>query len=79
MTMADNKLVAIEKGPNPVVIEYLTLLLEEAKSGDLQDIVCVMSYRGNRVNSLHTQVSDNRMRLIGELEQIKFHLLAREL
>ena len=79
MTMTDNKLVTIEKGPNPVVIEYLESLLEEAKSGDLQEIVCVMSYRGNYVNSLHTQIGDNRTRIIGELEQIKFHLLAREL
>ena len=69
----------IEKAPNPSVIRFLRELLDHAESGELQEVVCVMSYRGNQVNSLATGLADNRMRIIGEIEQIKFHLMAREL
>ena len=47
----------------------------QAKSGELQSIVYVCSYRGNWVNHGWGQLQ-NRMRLVGELEQVKWHLLS---
>jgi hypothetical protein len=69
------KLDLIKQPPNTSLINYLENLLINAKSGELQEIVYVCSYRGNFVNHGWTKLT-NRMRLIGELEQVKWHLLS---
>ena len=63
--------------PNSALIKQLNGLLEEAKSGELQGMVYVCSYKGNSV-SHGWAVSSNIMRIIGEIEQVKWHLLAMD-
>ena len=68
-------IAVIEAAPQRSTIEHLENLLVQAKSGELQAIVYVCSYRGNTVNHGWGQLQ-NRMRLVGELEQVKWHLLS---
>ena len=68
-------IAVIEAAPQGNTIKQLEGLLAQAKSGELQAIVFVCSYRGNTVNHGWSQLQ-NRMRLVGELEQVKWHLLA---
>lgn len=66
----------IEKPPEKSLIEHLENLLKEAKSGELQEIAYVCSYRGNFVNHGWTKIQNNR-RMIGELEAMKYGLLGQ--
>lgn len=66
----------IEKPPEKSLIEHLEKMLEKAKTGELQALVYVKSYNNNEVNHGWTNLPNNRMRLIGELEQVKWHLLS---
>ena len=68
-------IAVIEAAPQESTIKQLEGLLAQAKSGELQAIVYVCSYRGNSVNHGWSQLQ-NRVRLVGELEQVKWHLLA---
>ena len=72
--MSKVNMTLIEKQPEQSVIKQVEKLLELAKSGELQEIAYVCGYKGNTVNSGWTKLN-NRMRVIGELEQIKWHLL----
>ena len=66
----------IEKPPEPSLIEHLESFLKQAKTGELQALVYVSSFKNNSVNHGWTKLPNNRMRLIGELEQVKWHLLS---
>jgi hypothetical protein len=68
----------IEKPPHKATIEHLKELVVEAESGELQGVIYICSYKGNRVNSGWTAVSENRMRIMGELYQVLHHLAAME-
>lgn len=71
--MAELKLIL--DPPQPSVIKQVESLLEHAKSGELQELVYVCGWRGNSVNHGHSRIQ-NRMRIIGELEQVKWHLMS---
>jgi hypothetical protein len=75
--MSNVDFTLIEKQPEKTVIEHLEALLENARKGELQELVYVCSYKGNFVNHGWTKLN-NRMRLIGELEQVKWHLLSQD-
>jgi len=64
----------IEKPPEKSLIEHLENLLEEAKSGELQELAYVCSYKGSSVNHGWTRLENNR-RIIGELEYMKQHII----
>lgn len=72
--MSKTALRAIVAPPKKEVIEHVEDLLRIAKNGELQGLVYVCVYRGNFVNHGYTDCG-NRMRVIGELEQIKWKLL----
>jgi hypothetical protein len=75
--MRKTDLGLIEQPPNESLVHQLEGLVTAAKSGDLQEIAYVCSYRGNFVNHGWSRIT-NRMRIIGELEQIKWHLLSMD-
>lgn len=62
--------------PQPLLVKQLEGLLIEAKSGELQSIVYVCDWRANYVSHGWSAIKKNRTRLIGELEQVKWHLLS---
>lgn len=72
--MSKVDLTLIERGPDKSLIEHIESILAAAKSGELQEIVYVCGYRNNSVNHGWSKLN-NRMRMIGELEQVKWHLL----
>ena len=65
--------------PSQQVIDILESALEDAKSGELKQLLLVGDYQDLVVQSAWSDITDNRMRLIGELEQLKFHLMSAEL
>ncbi len=62
--------------PRQSVIDCLKKLLEQANSGELQTIVYVCDWRGNDIGHGWSEIHKNRVRIIGELEQVKWHLLS---
>lgn len=66
----------IQDSPQPHVIQALESLLAQAKSGELQTIVYVCDWRANSISHGWSSIKKNRMRIIGELEQVKWHLLS---
>ena len=70
------KLNVIEPAPDKSLIEHIEDLLKEAKSGELQGLIYVCRYKGDKVAHGWAGVGTHRMRVIGELEQMKWHLMA---
>lgn len=66
----------IEKLPQKTLIQQLECLLEQAKTGELQEIAFVCSYRGNLMNHGWTKLQNNR-KIIGEMEAMKIELLTK--
>jgi hypothetical protein len=71
------ELSVIQQPPDPKLIERLEALLAEAKTGELQTIVYVGSWRGSDISSGWAGLRNNRMRFMGELYQI-LHDLAEQ-
>ena len=67
----------IEDTPVKSLIKHLDGLLEQAKSGELQALAYVCTYRGNTVNSGWTKLRNVR-RVVGEMESMKIKLLTEE-
>lgn len=63
--------------PQQDLVLQLERLLEEARSGELQGIAYAVTYVASEV-SHGWFFHNNRMRLIGELEQVKWHLLSQD-
>lgn len=72
--MNNSKLSVIQDIPNISLIEHLENLLDKAKSGELQELVYVCSYDDNTTNSGWSAIR-NRIRLIGQIEQLKHNLM----
>lgn len=68
-------LAVIKDVPSQDLIERLEGLLAEAKTGELQALVYVCSWRANSIGSGWCGLSRNRMRIMGELFQL-LHKLA---
>ena len=66
----------IEKPPEKSLIQQLEYLMEKAKTGELQELVFVCSYRGNFVNHGWSKLQNQkRRRIVGEMEVMKIELL----
>ena len=74
-----NVIEVVKDAPNDGLIKHIEEILRQAKSGELQGVIIISSFDDNTVNSSwHADIMRNRMRLIGELEQVKYHFLAIE-
>lgn len=68
----------VEAPPNKELIEALEEILAQARTGELQGCVMACSFRGNYVGSWWSGINANRIRLIGELEQVKWQMCSLE-
>lgn len=78
MSDPERKLETIIDPPSAELIERLERLLADAKTGELQGLVYVSSYRANFVSSGWTTIRQNRIRIMGELFQAMHQLASLE-
>ena len=72
------KAVEIKKEPNPVLVEMLEQLLNEAKAGDFQSILFVLHNKGLKTGSGYVYGNGhNKIQMLGALEALKFDLALR--
>ena len=76
MMLKVHKLAIVKKTYNSQVVEYLEELLEQAKAGDIVEMVCCGKFDTGGYSLSYTGCDDLH-ELVGQLERMKFMTLRR--
>ena len=72
----NDKLKVIKRGYSKEAIEILEELLEQAKKGEIHELVTMANYGEHRYETRYTN-SNDLVTLVGHIEKIKWRMLER--